>query len=572
MPGEEPLLDVRREQQLAASRPEGARRDGAREALQPSPYDLYIGFQQVAALWACESDHEDELSYRCAFQAVEMGLCLLVDALREDRPAGRRAARVAALTDNVVQQVDLARRLLAGRALPPAAMVEAPADSPGVQALARLGPEHRDVLRRITDAVLTAEFPVPLGIEPDLAALRAAQGLPPRDVPAGPFLPYARWVQPDRVAALVHKDEHSPEDRLFATVHQMTECWLRLVLDRYARAELLARERGDWDGAAAHLEQAGTILEFLARHIELLHLMVVADYHPLRVALRGASGAQSAAARVATISARHLLPPLLRDLEARGIAALDVVRFPHDHPGAHRYLEACSTLERRLMAFYFQHFQLARKVLGTKSLGSLGYEVRALAERFTKPLFTELDEARFDHTMLTNLEHGGRAGTIIAEREAELVLPAPPPSAQAPPPEVARATLERYFAAIRALDLEAWVALFHPEGTMEDPVGSRPHRGTAELRVFFQGVQRTFAGLDVQAVGPLDFKGSRATARWQARGTAYNGRAVAFEGTEVFDLAPDGAILAVRVWWDPAVLVDQLLGAEPSAAAPAAPA
>jgi hypothetical protein len=293
--------------------------------------------------------------------------------------------------------------------------------------------------------------------------------------------------------------------------------------------------------------------------------MVIADYHPMRVRLRGASGAQSVAARVATMSAKHLLPPFEAALAERGLTPLDVLRAPHMVAAEHRYLEAASAIERKLMAFYFQHFQLARKVLGTRSLGSLGYEVRALAERFIKPIFEPLDEARFDHTMLTNLAHGHEAGVIIAQREGlELVLP-PAPRTPAVDEERARATIARYFEAIRAFDLEGWVALFVPEGSMEDPVGSRPHRGLAELRVFFQGVQRTFARLDVQCES-LSFQGARATARWSARGMAYNGKPVQFGGTELFDLAPDGRLAAVRVLWDPRVVADQLLEPAPATA------
>ncbi|MCA1813726.1 MAG: nuclear transport factor 2 family protein [Halobacteriales archaeon] len=537
----------------AAGRPEGLHAHAPSEALRPSPYDLYIDFQRVQELWGCDSDGRDELLWRCAFQSVEMGLTLLADAARDARPVARPAARIETLGENIVQQVALARRVLV-TPLPPHVLTAQPSASQGIRALRSLGPEHRALVGRITDALLLAGLPVPLGIEPCLAELRADLRLPTREVPPGPYLPYARWVQPDRVAAIVLRDEHSVEDRLFATVHQMTECWLRIVLEEFARAEGAVRD-GAWDEAAASVERAGHVLEFLGHHIELLHLMVCADYHPLRVALRGASGAQSAAARVATVSAKQLLPPLLRDLEARGLGPLDVLRRPHAHAAEHRYIEAVGTVERRLMAFYFQHFQLARKVLGTRSFGSLGFEVRALADRFLQPMFQELDDARFDHTMLTNLAHGSAAGTIIAAREG---AEGPSLAEAFVDTHLARQSVARYFEAIRAMDIEAWLAMWHPQGTMEDPVGSRPHRGLAELRVFFQGVQRTFTKLDVQP-GPLALDGARITATWRAQAELYNGRPATFEGTEMFDLAPDGRILAVRVAWDPRTVADQLL-------------
>jgi hypothetical protein len=52
------------------------------------------------------------------------------------------------------------------------------------------------------------------------------------------------------------------------------------------------------------------------------------------------------------------------------------------------------------------------------------------------------------------------------------------------------ATAERSPAAASARDRAAWVGLFTPHGTVEDPVGSRPHHGTAAIGRFYD----TFIG------------------------------------------------------------------------------
>jgi SnoaL-like domain len=52
------------------------------------------------------------------------------------------------------------------------------------------------------------------------------------------------------------------------------------------------------------------------------------------------------------------------------------------------------------------------------------------------------------------------------------------------------ATAERSPAAAGARDRNAWLALFTPNGTVEDPVGSQPHRGTAAIGRFYD----TFIG------------------------------------------------------------------------------
>jgi hypothetical protein len=52
------------------------------------------------------------------------------------------------------------------------------------------------------------------------------------------------------------------------------------------------------------------------------------------------------------------------------------------------------------------------------------------------------------------------------------------------------AAVERSPAAAAAHDRSAWVGLFRPDATIEDPVGSRPHRGTLHIGRFYD----TFIG------------------------------------------------------------------------------
>jgi hypothetical protein len=44
-----------------------------------------------------------------------------------------------------------------------------------------------------------------------------------------------------------------------------------------------------------------------------------------------------------------------------------------------------------VQSFLFQHYLLTLGVLGTHSLGSLGYEIRELAEGAAQPLFPEIN-------------------------------------------------------------------------------------------------------------------------------------------------------------------------------------
>ncbi|RKY73780.1 ketosteroid isomerase, partial [candidate division KSB1 bacterium] len=57
--------------------------------------------------------------------------------------------------------------------------------------------------------------------------------------------------------------------------------------------------------------------------------------------------------------------------------------------------------------------------------------------------------------------------------------------------EDVRKAISAYFAAVRAMDVEAWVATFAENGVSYDPVGAPPYKGHEALRQFFQGINET---------------------------------------------------------------------------------
>jgi steroid delta-isomerase len=122
-----------------------------------------------------------------------------------------------------------------------------------------------------------------------------------------------------------------------------------------------------------------------------------------------------------------------------------------------------------------------------------------------------------------------------------------------------RETIRRYFAATRAMDREAWVACFAEDGRSFDPVGSPPHVGREALRRFFDSIAGRFrqVGLSEDCAFPC---GQRVAVKWTGRGTSKTGKAVVFEGIDVFDLGPDGRIRSLEAYWDAAGLLAELGG------------
>jgi steroid Delta-isomerase len=123
--------------------------------------------------------------------------------------------------------------------------------------------------------------------------------------------------------------------------------------------------------------------------------------------------------------------------------------------------------------------------------------------------------------------------------------------------ELTQKAISDYFAAIRAMDADAWVKTFAEDATNYDPVGAPPNTGHAALRQFFDGICGAF-----EKVGLFEdhvfIVGRDAAVKWTGRGVGKNGREVTFEGIDVFEVNDEGKIQTVRAYWNPAAMMAQL--------------
>ncbi|WP_170229539.1 nuclear transport factor 2 family protein [Polyangium fumosum] len=536
------------------------------------PYELYISLDDLAPLWSGTSGWENEAPLRAALVSLELVFLLIADTARDARAAAPRDERMSRLWSGAVAQIRLLGDVLASTPPPTTLPPGAPSRATNLHVLAdlahhttKLGVPTR-LVRQWADTydATCADVPFLLGLEPAIDALRAAHGLPERrprtDVPT---LPYDAWAAPLAVAALFQRRTFNAEDRLFASTHQGVECWMFLTLRALAAAESAANLR-DWLAGARSIQQAACIVSSLAEAILILETMVLSDYHPLRVRLRDASGAQSRQFASALAAARRLFQRLDADRAERGTSLLTIYRRPEIHRDEHAFFEALTTLENRLSLFLFNHYKLAVRVLGTESLGSLGVEVQTLVDHFVKPLYPDLDRARYRHSVITSFAHGNHAGRIISDLER---APADPPPA--PPPAALdtsrmRAAVAAYFDAMRDMDLDRWVRLFATNGAIESPEGSRPFRGHHGLRVFFRNFMKVFErGVVVtERAVRIDAREGRAEVDWQLD-VRHQGIPISYTGTERFSFSPAGEIVRVTVLDDPRDIARQMLsGAE----------
>jgi steroid delta-isomerase len=107
-----------------------------------------------------------------------------------------------------------------------------------------------------------------------------------------------------------------------------------------------------------------------------------------------------------------------------------------------------------------------------------------------------------------------------------------------------------YFAATRAMDVDAWLDTFAEDAVSFDPLGSPPVRGRAGLREFYQGIAQAFDSLGITE-DHVYVSGNGAAVKWTGRGVGANGREVTFEGIDVFELNEYGKIQTLWGYWSP---------------------
>jgi steroid delta-isomerase len=127
-----------------------------------------------------------------------------------------------------------------------------------------------------------------------------------------------------------------------------------------------------------------------------------------------------------------------------------------------------------------------------------------------------------------------------------------------PTPAVIRQTVAAYFAAIRAMDAEAWINTFAENATSHDPVGAVPIEGHKGLRQFYEQITMAFEKVGITE-DEVFVAGNQAATQWLGQGVGLNGAAVSFKGIDVFEINPAGKIQCLRSYWDPESLMKQLM-------------
>lgn len=118
-----------------------------------------------------------------------------------------------------------------------------------------------------------------------------------------------------------------------------------------------------------------------------------------------------------------------------------------------------------------------------------------------------------------------------------------------PAPEHMAAAVHAYVDGFERGDLDAIVGLFADDATVEDPVGTPPKRGLAEIRAFYAGSLATGAKLEL--LGDPRCAGDYAAFPFAVK-LEWDGRRQIIEVIDTFRFDEAGKITEMRAFFGPA--------------------
>jgi steroid delta-isomerase len=114
-----------------------------------------------------------------------------------------------------------------------------------------------------------------------------------------------------------------------------------------------------------------------------------------------------------------------------------------------------------------------------------------------------------------------------------------------------RSVVDAYTKAFIDGDKEAYVALFAPDATVEDPVGSPLHEGHDAIAEFFTQMSGMADSIELRLTGPVRVAAGECAFPMQAR-PSMGGTTMCMDIIDVMTFDDDGKITSMRAFWDPA--------------------
>ena len=117
-----------------------------------------------------------------------------------------------------------------------------------------------------------------------------------------------------------------------------------------------------------------------------------------------------------------------------------------------------------------------------------------------------------------------------------------------PTPEQVRATVDAYVDAYAQNDKDAFLALWAPDGVLEDPVGTPIHQGAEALGTFWDGARELADRIELRPTSVI-VSGGEAAMVFEIRAHIGDG-GLLMQAVDVMQIDDDGRLVAVRANWD----------------------
>jgi steroid delta-isomerase len=124
-------------------------------------------------------------------------------------------------------------------------------------------------------------------------------------------------------------------------------------------------------------------------------------------------------------------------------------------------------------------------------------------------------------------------------------------------PEQIEALVTDVFEKFAAFDAQGTAALYAPDGTIEDPVGTPPVQGTQAIIAYLETFPTILNEIRVQSFD-VTVAGQEAAIKWRLRFKTKTGNVFFVDGIGIFKINENGKVQSDREYFDYAYFVSQL--------------
>jgi tryptophan 2,3-dioxygenase len=206
---------------------------------------------------------------------------------------------------------------------------------------------------------------------------------------------YENYLRTDELLSLqktseemIHRDE-----RLFQTVHQSSELWLKLACFEIDEAISLLGE-DEIRRALRLLGRADHCIVIVTEALHVLERLSPWEYHELRKALGHGSGFDSPGFRELRARAPRLWEAFEGARARSGLTLADVYVTALEHPDLYDLAEALIELDERTSIWRDVHVKMVQRVIGGGAVGTQGTPVAVLAGLTKTRFFPALWDVR----------------------------------------------------------------------------------------------------------------------------------------------------------------------------------